>query len=457
MIRALGRWLESFFRAAMPDPFVIAIFLTLLTGAIAYTITDAGVLGIVAAWQGPRGFFGLLGFGMQMCLVLVTGHALAKAPVVRRLLKGLSSRPRSAKEAVACVGFVAVLTSFLNWGLALIVGALLAKEVGLECKRRGIRVHYPLLAAAGYAGLMTWHGGFSGSAPLKVTTSGDLVELLGASTAAQVEPLSLYRTVLGSMNVWVSLGLLVLVPWVLASLCPGPEEPIVEAPDPQEAHGQPRLARMPSGPRGWPEAMESSAIVVWLLVAPLAVALFVYYHEHGLARLDPNAVNLTLLTVGLALHGSVRSYLSAVKAAVLGCTGIIIQFPLYGGIMGIMSGTGLSALMAGWVGAQGSATGYLVLTFLLAGLLNLFVPSGGGQWAIQGPIAVEAALRLGVPMESAVMAVAYGDQWSNMLQPFWALPLLGVTGLRAQDMMGYTAVVMLTGGAWFVLGLLLWG
>ena len=457
MIRRLGTHLERFFRAVTPDPFVLAILLTVVTGAAALLLTGASAVEVLDAWQGPRGFWGLLAFGMQMCLVLVTGHALGSAPLVARLIARLAERPKTPGGAAALVAFAAVLASFVNWGLTLIVGALLARETGRAALRRGVPVHYPLLAAAGYTGMMTWHGGFSGSAPLKVTTERDLLELLGPELAARVPPVPIEATLLGGLNLFVSGGLLVLVPLLALLLAPKAGEPMtgidafpaVAAPAPVEVP--------PDGQPAGPGRLERSPWVMLLLGAPLLLALASYYGRHGISRLDPNAVNLTLLTAGLLLHGSPRAYAQALGEAVPGCAGIMLQFPLYGGIMGIMAGTGLAALVAGWAASSGSATIYGILTFLAAAVINFFVPSGGGQWAVQGPIAVEAAETLGVPLSTAVMAVAYGDQWSNMLQPFWALPLLGITGVRAGDIIGYTATIMAFSGLWIVLGLLVWG
>lgn len=455
MIRRFGARLEALFRAVTPDPFVLAILLTALTALLAWVGTPASFEDVLDAWQGPRGFWGLLSFSMQMCLVLVTGHALASAPLVRRGIARLVAIPKSAAGAGALVAFVAVATSLLNWGLALIVGALLAREMGRSAARRGLRVHYPLLVAAGYTGLMTWHGGFSGSAPLKVTTEKDLAELLPPALAAQLEPVSTFETLLSPLNLVVCGGLLVLVPVLVALLTPKAEEPVSgalafdiadDAPEPPEHR-----------PQTLPERLESSRLVLALLGVPLVGALYLYYARYGVSRLDPNAVNLTLLAVGLFAHGSPRRYAAAVAQAVKGCAGIILQFPLYGGIMGIMAGTGLAKAFAAWAASSGSTSAYLVLTFFSAGVLNFFVPSGGGQWAVQGPIAAEAAVQLGLPLGSAVMAVAYGDQWSNMLQPFWALPLLGITGVKARDIMGYTATIMLISGVWFVGALVLLG
>jgi len=157
--------------------------------------------------------------------------------------------------------------------------------------------------------------------------------------------------------------------------------------------------------------------------------------------------------VGLLLHGSIRSYAAAVEGAMRGCAGILLQFPLYGGIMAMLAASGLVGLIAGTMGTIATPQTLPFYTFVSAGITNLFVPSGGGQWAVQGPIALETAFRMGVEPGRIVMAVAYGDQLTNMLQPFWALPLLAITGVRARDIVGYTALVMVVAGAWIALGL----
>jgi short-chain fatty acids transporter len=450
----IGGALARFFRAVTPDPFVLAILLTLLTGLLALALTDTTVDGVITGWQGPSGFWKLLAFSMQMCLILVTGHALASTPLVRRQIAAVVALPKSAGAAGALVAFVAIATSLLNWGLALIVGALVAREMGRSCQRRGVRVHYPLLVAAGYTGLMCWHGGFSGSAPLKVTTQKDLVELLGAELGARTAPLSTFETILSPMNLVISGGLLVLVPVVIWFLSPRGDDEAVGIEVFDVAEDTPPA---PVTPETVPERLEQSFFVTLLLVAPLAYGLALYFVKNGLSKLDPNAVNLVLLTAGLLLHKTPRAYLKAVQDAVAGCSGIILQFPLYAGIMGIMATSGLAKLFAGWAASTASASSYLVLTFLSAGFINFFVPSGGGQWAVQGPIAVQAAEMVGVPFSSAVMAVAYGDQWTNMLQPFWALPLLGITGVTAKDIIGYTAFIMFVAGLWLMGGLVLLG
>ena len=164
----------------------------------------------------------------------------------------------------------------------------------------------------------------------------------------------------------------------------------------------------------------------------------------GTRRADQIAViNGVFLFAGLILHGTPRAYLRAIAEGTRGASGIILQFPFYAGIMGMMSGSGLAALVSEWAGSVSTAVSFPDIAFLSAALVNFFVPSGGGQTAVQGQILIDTARGLGVPEWKAVMALAYGDEITNMLQPFWALPLLAVTGLEARQIMGYTLVVMI--------------
>jgi short-chain fatty acids transporter len=343
-----------------------------------------------------------------------------------------------------------MVTALLNWGLGLIVGAIVAREVGRSCARRGVEAHYPLIAAAGYAGLLCWHGGLSGSAPLMMTTTKNVAKFLGPELAASVGTLPMSATVLAPRNLIATGGLLLIVPLLAASLAPRAGEPM--QPYSADAHQQDLSTSNPAEGNGtqlgWAQRAEHSRMVAAAAIVPLAAATLLWLRDTGLARLEPNALNLIFLTVGLAMHGSLHRYSRAVGDALRGVTGIVLQFPFYAGIMGVMRTTGLASSMAGAMAAAAPAKALGVVTMISAGIINLFVPSGGGQWAVQGPIALEAAQRLGVSPSSTVMAVAYGDQLTNMLQPFWALPLLAITGVAARDIIGYTAVWMLAAGAW---------
>jgi len=445
MIRRLGLRFAAFFRATTPDPFVLAIGLTVVVFVLAAIVEGKTPFEIIDAWQGSKGFWSLLAFAMQMVLILVTGHALTSAPVAKRALRRLAQLPKSGPGAVALVSVVAMSMALLNWGLGLIVGAILARDVGRHCHARGIRVHYPLLAAAGYTGLLCWHGGMSGTAPLKMTTAADVEKFLGPELASSVDPIPFTETVLGWENLLVTGGLLVLVPLVCMALCPKDDDPAesIERFDPGEDDAEDEPP-----PETIPERIEQSRWLTLILVALLGAAVVRWLMEKGIGKLDPNALNLVFLTLGLALHGTVKRYVRAVGEAVKGASGIVLQFPFYAGIMGVVRTTGLAATFSKSMAAVVPAKFFALTTMFSAAVVNLFVPSGGGQWAVQGPISIEAALRLGVDPKLAVMAVAYGDQLTNMLQPFWALPLLAITGVKARDLIGYTAVLMLAAALW---------
>ncbi len=445
MLRTIGQRLTSFFRATTPDPFVLAVGLTGLVLVLAMAVEGTTPLDVVRAWQADTGLWSLLAFAMQMVLILVTGHALAATRPVRAAIRALAALPRDGAQAAALVAFVAIGAALLNWGLGLIVGALLARDMGRACARRGVRAHYPLLAAAGYSGLMCWHGGLSGTAPLKMTTAPDVARFLGEALAAQVEPVAFTRTVLGVGNLITTGGLWVLVPLLCYLLAPRGEDPVETVEEFAAAEDAEPEAPPPTSA---PERFGLSPWSLVLALPPLVTAVVLFFVETGVEQLEPNAINLIFLTLGLILHGSLVGYARAIGEATRHAAGIVLQFPFYAGIMGVMRATGLAATLAAGLAALAPAKLYTVTTFLSAGLVNLFVPSGGGQWAVQGPIAVEAAQELGLPIEQVVMAVAYGDQWTNMLQPFWALPLLAITGVKAKDVLGYTALFLVVGGLW---------
>lgn len=436
-----------------PDPFVLAASLTLLTFALALVFGDPPedvgpgvtdrVFALATAWT-SGGLWNLLAFAMQACVMLVLGTALAQTPAFRRLIQAVVGLPNSPRQLVGLTALLSIGLGLLNWSLSLIGGALLARAAGARARAQGWRLHYPILCAAAYTGLMAWHGGLSGTAPLKVTSIPDLKEVLGPSLAGRVGVMPLDETLLSPLNLLVSGGLLVLGPLFFTLLTPHAGQD----PDPEEAEEveEDALPSFPA-PEGGLERIEASPWLTRALAAIMLLGLVLFFRSRGVSRLGLDTVNLTLWCLAMALHRGPREFLSACQRGVSGCAGIMIQFPLYAGIMGMMRAFGLSAKLTALV--AGAGAGMLApLTFLSAGLVNLFVPSGGGQWAVQGPIIMQAALDAGVNPAEILMAMAYGDQWTNMLQPFWALPLLAITGVKARDIVGYTVIWMVVGGLW---------
>lgn len=466
----LGVLFRRGFGRVTPDPFVLAVGLSvvvLLAGLFAGDWPGATLAGAEGAEPGPMlrlsaaleawastGLWKLLAFGMQAVIMLVLGTALAEAPIVRRGITALTRFAKGPRSLVAITALASITLALFSWSLSLIGGAILAREGGRQAKLREWKLHYPLLCAAAYSGLMCWHGGMSGTAPLKATTEKDMIEVLGPELAASVGTLGLDETLFGPLNLFVSLGLLVLGPLVFAAMTPaaGKDPDPAEIPPEVEAAASEAESPFEPAPADAVEAIERSPYVVWALGFPMLAALVMHLAREGVSRLDLNTINMTLWVLALLLHGRPHRFLAACARGIQGCTGIVLQFPLYAGIMAVMAASGLSVKVTELVSAAGPKL-LAPLTFVTAGALNLLVPSGGGQWAVQGPIIMQAALDTGVDASNVLMAMAYGDQWTNMLQPFWALPLLAVTGVRARDIVGYTALWMILGGLWMLLGL----
>lgn len=438
MIERLGSAFAARAERWVPSPFVLALVLTVLTFLLAISATGASP---AQAWIGwGDGFWEFLKFGMQMTLILVTGHALAISGPVERLVDRLAALPRGPRSAAALAGFVSVALSLVHWGLGLVVSALLARRIGQTAARRGIPIHYPLVVAAAYAGFMSWHGGLSGSAPLTVATPGHFLE-----SVTGVIPVA--RTLGSPRNLALSAALLVAIPLLMAAMAP--RSGLRPAPPELLAERAPHAARSARGAR-----LDAST-VLGLVVAFAALALVTRaFVREGFAALDFDLLNFTFLFLGLLVWRSPDLYGRAVSEGMSEASGIVLQFPFYAGILGMMKSTGLVERLAE-AGASVGHGVFLLSTFLAATVVNMFVPSGGAQWGVQGPAVVQAAQQLGIPVERVVLAVAWGDEWSNMLQPFWALAVLGPTRLEARDIFGYTALVMLLTGPLYAAALLL--
>lgn len=456
----ITRFVETVFKRFLPSPFAIAVLLTLLTMVLALLFTDLReadrpLLTLWSYWEEGIWNQGLVVFAYQMMLILVLGHILVLSAPMNRLIQRLTDHVKDTRSAVVLVSVTTLLVSFFNWGLGLIFGAILARKVAEAAERRGFPINYPLVGAAGYGGLMIWHGGISGSAPSKVSEAGHLNSFiesgLSADLQGQLPELIPYSQTIFSIQNLILFGiLLVLIPLVLRWMAGKTEATPIQLPEyrsyqppKDKGRGAERIDRS----RWWGM---SFGIVV------LAVFISQYWDALIQLIITPNMLNFFMLGLGLVLHRSFNSFLHAVDEAIKGAAGILIQFPLYFGIMGIMSSSGMVGQISDFFVSIATETTLPLFTFLSAGLVNVFVPSGGGQWAVQGPIVIESALKLGVPLNKAIMALAYGDQVTNMLQPFWALPLLGITKLKAKQILPYTLILMLVGTAVFMLGLLAW-
>ncbi|MBE15384.1 MAG: short-chain fatty acid transporter [Cytophagaceae bacterium] len=450
---SITKSIETLFQKYLPTPFVIAILLTFVTIILALVFTDnpsrePHLFMVLSYWEAGIWNEDLLVFAYQMMLILVLGHVLCLSQPVARALDKVTVYATSTAKAVVLVSLSTMLVAFFNWGLGLIFGAIFARKIGEASLKRGIAINYPLIGAAGYVGLMVWHGGMSGSAPLKVAESGHMASLMQdiaspAFISQLPDRITDGQTIFSPSNLIIFGLLLVLVPLILYTLS--------------------RKAKPTTLPAFGDDFNQSSSLekehrmdrskILGIGVA--IVILLTFYITYWGKSLTPNMLNFCMLGLGILLHGNFKNFRNAVEKAIGGASGILIQFPLYFGIMGIMKSTGMVTLISDGFVSFATQTTLPIFTFISAGIVNVFVPSGGGQWAIQGPIIIESASSLGVPLPKAIMAMAYGDQITNMLQPFWALPLLGITKLKAKEILPYTLIVMLVGALVFIGGLLL--
>ncbi|MDB2388806.1 TIGR00366 family protein [Flavobacteriaceae bacterium] len=461
-------FIETLFRRFLPSPFSIALLLTALTFVLALIFTEPKTsdpywLSLLGYWEQGIWQKDLLVFAYQMMLILVLGHMLVLSPVMSRFISALTTSIKGTTHAVILVSVLTMLVSFFNWGLGLIFGALMARKIGEAAIAQGIKINYPLVGAAAYAGMMIWHGGISGSAPAKVGEQGHLASLVGPELSAFLPDLIAYTdTVFSVQNVLVFLILLLSVPLLLVWLgrMGKNQAPNLNGDPAQEDATNPEdinLINEQSPPRFIETNWDESKVLAYGFGLAILIAFFYNYGalvSSGIVT--PNMLNFLMLGLIFLAHGKVSSILKAVDEAISGASGILIQFPLYFGIMGVMQGSGLVEDIANYFVALSTAQTLPILTFVSAAIVNVFIPSGGGQWAIQGPVILEAAISLKVPVQKVIMALAYGDQLTNMLQPFWALPLLGITKLKASELLPYTLWVMVLGAVVFVTALIFW-
>lgn len=458
-----NKWINAF-KNLLPSPFTIAIFLTFFTLLMAQWLTKPQdvahsdyFIQLVTSWQ--KGLWdssgGGLYFAFQMMLILVLGHILALTPAVNKLIHALLKYCHDTASSTVIVAIGAIVLGLVNWGLGLIFGAIMARKVGEKFANANKKLNYGLVGAAGYATMMVWHGGLSGSATTKSMEEGHIREMMASAQIAGTYPnqVPFNETIGSTLNIIVTTACLVLIPLVLyyiAKKSKNEQVPVLEQ------HSNPMLQSTPSDVVGAEKLDYSRYFGMGLGLALLAFGVYLainYSGSSALGFIQLNYINFIFLALSLTLHRSIQNFSNALQIAVEDVSGILIQFPFYFGILAIMQSSGLIIVFSDSITAIATKSTLPFLSFISAGLVNMFIPSGGGQWAVQGPIIVHTAMELGASLPKTILAMAYGDQWTNMLQPFWALPLLGITKLKPQELLPYSFITFLVG--FFIFGVAL--
>ncbi len=432
-----------------PDAFIFVVVLSVLTFILALVNTDSTPVAILEAWG--NGLPKLFTFTAQITIIMITAHALAHTNPVEKILSKIGSYPNSQIQAYALVTFVSGVASLFAWSFGLIVGGIISKFVAIGCSKKKINIHYPLLVASAYSGYVIWHMGYSSSAALFVSSEGhSLQDKIGIIPVTQ--------TIFTNFNMSLALITLIIITIINPLMRPTRKIEIKEINTSIFNINKKKndSFNIKSKDTTFAQMLENSRLISTFAGASLLFFIFYIFLKKGFS-LDLNIVSWSFLGLGLILSSSSIHYVKLVNNAAITVGPIILQYPFYAGIMGIMTDTGLINILANKISEISSAETLGFYSFLSGGLVNMFIPSGGGQWAVQGPVMIEAAKNLQVEPYVVVLGVAYGDQWTNMIQPFWTIPLLAIAGLHMRQIMGYTFVIFLVtgflyGGALLYLG-----
>lgn len=435
-MKAITRFTNALMERFLPDPYIFVAILTFLVMLLGVTFTDSSPLDMTVHWG--NGFWKLLEFTMQMVVVLAAGHILANSPLFKKGLRKLASTIKTPSMAIIVVTFVSLIACWINWGFGLVIGAIFAKEIARQVKK----VDYRLLIASAYSGFVVWHGGLAGSIPLSIATENHpFQDLMGVIPTSE--------TIFSTYNLFIVIVIVLTLPFFNRLLMPKDED-IVEV-DPVLLIEE--KENFPLAEKTFASITERSYIITGFIGLIGLTYLGHHFMTNGFV-LNLNIINFAFIILGIILHGTPQRFLAAAQDAIKTTSGIVFQFPFYAGIMGMMTASGLAVVMSGWFVSISNEHTFYLFTFYAAGLVNFFVPSGGGQWSVQAPIMLDAATALNADYAKTAMAIAWGDAWTNMIQPFWALPALAIAGLRAKDIMGFCVLVLVFTGIIISIGLL---
>lgn len=438
-VSLLSDFFASIIKKFMPDPFIFAILLTLLIIILGVLFEGKTPTEMITFWG--DGFWGLLTFAMQMIIVLVTGYVLAQSPLIQHFLDRIASSVTTPRGAIILATFVGGIGSYINWGFGLIVGSIIARKLA----ERVPTLHYPLVIAAAYSGFMFYGFGLSSTIPLLVSTNGHFLE-----ESMGIIPIN--QTIFSWFAIILFFILIISLPIVNGMIRPKGKVIGVANTETQD-QSEINLQSHSATPA---EKMERSKLIAWFAVILGVVFIFQYYFIKK-GNLNINSINFVFLFLGLLLHGTPRRYLNAVGVASKNVGSMIIQFPFYAGIMGMMAGSGLvDTISEGFVAISSSET-LPFWGFLASMVINFFTPSAGGHWAVQGPFMIEAANAMGADLGKVAMSVQWGNAWQDIIQPMWLLPALAISGLGIRDIMGYNVIAFLWVGLVLGTGILIWG
>lgn len=437
----LTNFFTSIMKKYLPDPFVFAIGLTILTFILALIIEDISFLNLTSSWG--DGFWNLLAFTTQMAVILAMGYVLATAPVTDRFLNKIASMVHTPKAAIIVATLVGGFGSYLNWGFGLVVGGIIAKKLAVKVKG----VHYPLIIAAAYSGFTFYGLGLSASIPILISTPGHFLE-------ENMGLIALSETIFSLPMIITTIFLFITLPLFNAMLHPKDPNNVKEIDPALHSDTKKLKINVLEEDNTFANKLNNSRLLSYLIGA-LGLIYVVVYFANG-KSLDLNIINFIILFLGIILLSTPAKYTEHLSDGIKTISGIILQFPFYAGIMAIMAASGLvdtiSKVFVDISTQQSLPFWGLISSFFI----NFFAPSAGGHWAVQGPFMIEAAKELGTSLGETAMSVMLGNAWNDLVQPFWILPALALSRLKLKDIMGFLVMIMFYVGIVYIVATLAW-
>ncbi len=441
MLEKIGGFFAEKVKRWLPDSLVFAFILTILAAILVFILTPTKPVELVHHWY--KGFWIMLEFAMQMALILTFGYCIGISKPVAWLFDKIAGLISTPVVAYLTISLVSIGLMLINWGLAPVAGLF-----ALEVSRRVRNVDYRIACAAVYSGLLPWHGGFSASAPLLMNTPNN--QFIKSGVIDHVIPTS--ATLGSTLNIVLIIATVIVVPLFILLVAPGRAKKEFDTSALADASSacDDTAAQKPEEPlerqeRAPADIMETSWILTLIIVIAGGTYIIPHFAKTGINGLNLNTVNFFFLMVGLLLHGTPRNYINAMKQAVRGVGDILLQFPFYAGIMGIFMFSGLSAIIAEWFASFATATTFPFFAFLSSAIVNLFVPSGGGEWIVLAPTIIPASHEIGASLEKVIICFGYGDALTNLINPFWTLTFIPIMSklmdIRPRDFMGYTVLL----------------
>lgn len=441
----LAGFFTELMRRYMPDPFVFAIGLTLLTMALAVLTQGQAPALVLQSWG--DGFWSLLAFTAQMAVILAMGYVLAISPIVDGFLDRIVRRVRRPATAIIVATLVGAIGSYLNWGFGLVIGGIVARKLALHVKG----VHYPLIIAAAYSGFTFYGLGLSATIPVLISTPGHSLE-------SKMGLIGLGQTIFSLPMLLTSLCVLITLPLLNAFMHPRQAKDVVEISPSLRSQDSTQAASAVEAlfADNTLAARLNNSRLLSIVIGLLGMGYLILHFLKG-GSLDLNKINFLILFLGILLLGTPKKYIASLSEGIKTISGIILQFPFYAGIMAIMQSSGLVESISHHFVEIATAQSLPFWGLTSSFVINFFAPSGGGHWAIQGPFMIEAAKSLNSSLAQTSMAVMLGNAWNDLVQPFWILPALALSRLRLKDVMGYTVIMMIWVGLIYIGAVLLWG